>query len=64
MAQERGCCAGEDFSYPATTGERPQKSWAEQQIGAYIADLLEIAPHDASVFSDIMPVRCFCCPCC
>ncbi|CAL5222755.1 g5166 [Coccomyxa viridis] len=47
---------GEDFSYPATTGERPQKSWAEQQIGAYIADLLEIAPHDASVFSDIMPV--------
>ena len=49
--------AGEDFNYPATTGDRPQKTWAEKQIAAYIADLLEMAPHDASVFADIMPVR-------
>ena len=52
-----GCGAGEDFNYPATTGDRPHKSWAERQIGAYIADLIEIAPRDASVFSDIIPVR-------
>ena len=52
-----GCGAGEDFNYPATTGERPHKSWAERQIGAYIADLIEIAPQDASVFSDIIPVH-------
>lgn len=53
------CClgAGEDFNYPATTGERPQKTWAEKQMGAYIADLMDMAAHDASVFSDIAPVR-------
>lgn len=56
-AEEAGFGVGEDFNYPATTGERPQKTWAEKQIGAYIADLMEIAPHDASVFSDLMPVR-------
>lgn len=48
---------GEDFNYPDTTGDRPQKTWAEKQIGAYLADLLELAPHDAAVFSALMPVR-------
>ena len=37
------CCAmaGEDFIYPATEGVRPEKSWVEKQVGAYMADLLE-----------------------
>ena len=53
------CCAmaGEDFIYPATEGVRPEKSWVEKQIGAYMADLLEMASGDATVFSALMPVR-------
>ena len=53
------CCAtaGEDFVYPATEGVRPEKSWVEKQVGAYIADLLEMAPGDAAVFAALMPVR-------
>ena len=48
---------GEDFIYPDTTGDRPQKTWAEKQIGAYLADLIELGSHDATVFSALMPVR-------
>ena len=48
---------GEDFNYPDTTGDRPQKTWAEKQIGTYLADLIELAAHDAAVFSALMPVR-------
>ena len=53
------CCAtaGEDFIYPATEGVRPKKSWVEKQVGAYMADLLEMASGDAAVFSALMPVR-------
>ena len=53
------CCAmaGEDFIYPATEGVRPEKSWVEKQVGAYMADLLEMASGDAAVFSALMPVR-------
>ena len=49
--------AGEDFKYPATTGKRPQKSWAEVQVGDYIADLMDLAPHDPAVFSAVTCVR-------
>ena len=53
------CCAmaGEDFIYPATEGVRPEKSWVEKQVGAYMADLLEMASGDVEVFSALMPVR-------
>ena len=53
------CCAtaGEDFIYPATEGVRPEKSWVDKQVGAYMADLLEMASGDVGVFSALMPVR-------
>ena len=49
--------AGEDFAYPATEGARPEKSWLEKQISAFVADLMEMASRDAAVFSALAPVR-------